>query len=85
MGGSLEVKNVSATGRDHRPRGRAGRMLIDTTTCIGCKACEVACVEWNDLHIEPETPGADAPLVPDDPGHDAVVLEPHQVQRDPVD
>jgi formate dehydrogenase beta subunit len=23
--------------------------LIDTTTCIGCKACEVACVEWNDL------------------------------------
>jgi formate dehydrogenase beta subunit len=21
--------------------------LIDTTTCIGCKACEVACVEWN--------------------------------------
>jgi formate dehydrogenase beta subunit/formate dehydrogenase gamma subunit len=29
-------------------------MLIDTTTCIGCKACEVACVEWNDLEIEPE-------------------------------
>src|SRR5262245_30811124 len=23
--------------------------LIDTTTCIGCKACEVACQEWNDL------------------------------------
>ena len=22
---------------------------IDTTTCIGCKACEVACQEWNDL------------------------------------
>ena len=21
--------------------------LIDTTTCIGCKACEVACQEWN--------------------------------------
>jgi formate dehydrogenase beta subunit len=21
--------------------------LIDTTTCIGCKACEVACLEWN--------------------------------------
>ena len=21
--------------------------LIDTTICIGCKACEVACVEWN--------------------------------------
>jgi formate dehydrogenase iron-sulfur subunit len=23
--------------------------LMDTTTCIGCKACEVACVEWNGL------------------------------------
>jgi len=23
--------------------------LVDTTTCIGCKACEVACLEWNDL------------------------------------
>ena len=23
--------------------------LMDTTTCIGCKACEVACVEWNDM------------------------------------
>jgi formate dehydrogenase beta subunit len=22
---------------------------IDTSTCIGCKACEVACQEWNDL------------------------------------
>jgi formate dehydrogenase iron-sulfur subunit len=22
---------------------------IDTTTCIGCKACEVACQQWNDL------------------------------------
>src|SRR5271155_4145405 len=21
--------------------------LVDTTTCIGCKACEVACLEWN--------------------------------------
>ncbi len=26
---------------------------IDTSTCIGCKACEVACQEWNDL--PPET------------------------------
>jgi formate dehydrogenase iron-sulfur subunit len=27
--------------------------LIDTTTCIGCKACEVACQEWNDLLAVP--------------------------------
>src|SRR5215470_18499506 len=26
--------------------------LIDTSTCIGCKACEVACQEWNDLAPE---------------------------------
>jgi formate dehydrogenase beta subunit len=24
---------------------------IDTSTCIGCKACEVACQEWNDLGV----------------------------------
>jgi len=29
----------------------ASRMgfFTDTTTCIGCKACEVACKQWNDL------------------------------------
>ncbi|OCG09999.1 formate dehydrogenase subunit beta [Gilliamella sp. wkB178] len=26
--------------------------LIDVTTCIGCKACQVACSEWNDLRAE---------------------------------
>jgi formate dehydrogenase iron-sulfur subunit len=32
-------------------RPDAGRMgfFTDTTTCIGCKACEVACKQWNDL------------------------------------
>ncbi|MGG2168748.1 formate dehydrogenase subunit beta, partial [Escherichia coli] len=23
--------------------------LIDVTTCIGCKACQGACSEWNDI------------------------------------
>jgi formate dehydrogenase iron-sulfur subunit len=23
--------------------------LTDSTLCIGCKACEVACKEWNQL------------------------------------
>jgi formate dehydrogenase-N beta subunit len=23
--------------------------LIDVTTCIGCKGCQVACSEWNDI------------------------------------
>src|SRR5690606_14977918 len=26
--------------------------LIDTSQCIGCKACRVACMEWNDLRDE---------------------------------
>ena len=26
--------------------------LVVTSTCIGCKACEVACQEWNDLPPE---------------------------------
>jgi formate dehydrogenase iron-sulfur subunit len=28
-------------------------MLIDTTKCIGCRACQVACKSWNDLPGEP--------------------------------
>ena len=26
--------------------------LIDVTRCIGCKACQAACMEWNDLRPE---------------------------------
>ena len=26
--------------------------LIDTSKCIGCKACQVACMEWNDTRDE---------------------------------
>jgi formate dehydrogenase iron-sulfur subunit len=26
--------------------------LIDVTTCIGCKACQVACSEWNDIRAD---------------------------------
>jgi formate dehydrogenase iron-sulfur subunit len=28
--------------------------LTDPTVCIGCKACEVACKEWNGVPAEPE-------------------------------
>jgi formate dehydrogenase iron-sulfur subunit len=30
------------------PRPRTG-FFTDTSVCIGCKACEVACKEWNDV------------------------------------
>ncbi|MFN3486012.1 MAG: formate dehydrogenase subunit beta [Planctomycetota bacterium] len=55
MKGALEIARMSAA--EPRAAVRPDEqlcMLIDTTTCIGCKACEVACVEWNDLELEPE-------------------------------
>ena len=51
--------------------------LVDTTTCIGCKACEVACAEWNDLPFSPTTFDNTYQTMP----RDALeFLEPHQVQ-----
>jgi formate dehydrogenase iron-sulfur subunit len=37
---------ASAGYRDHPPRMG---FFTDTSVCIGCKACEVACKEWNDV------------------------------------
>jgi formate dehydrogenase iron-sulfur subunit len=39
--------------------------LIDTSTCIGCKACEVACQEWNDLVPEITTQFGTYQTLPD--------------------
>ncbi len=52
------IKALSATTYPGPGAGRSTHTvakLIDTTLCIGCKACEVACQEWND---QPFTPGA---------------------------
>jgi formate dehydrogenase iron-sulfur subunit len=41
---------VPATERAiRRPEVERVGFFTDTTTCIGCKACEVACKQWNDL------------------------------------
>lgn len=53
---ALDVVRVSATSPAPAPGVRVVPQvvkLIDTSTCIGCKACEVACQEWNDLPPEP--------------------------------
>ncbi len=51
---ALEMKNASAGAASPGIRlTQTVAKLIDTSTCIGCKACEVACQEWNDL--PPET------------------------------
>jgi formate dehydrogenase beta subunit len=44
----------AATATTARKNGRA--VLVDTTRCIGCRACEAACSEVNGL-LEPERPG----------------------------
>jgi len=36
----------------HRPAVKEVAKLIDVSTCIGCKACQVACMQWNDLRDE---------------------------------
>ena len=55
---ALEVRQSSASAWGSKTELRNLKVvskLIDTSTCIGCKACEVACQEWNDLHIVPTT------------------------------
>ena len=32
-----------------KPGAQRMGFFTDTTVCIGCKACEVACKQWNDL------------------------------------
>jgi formate dehydrogenase beta subunit len=51
---TLELKRVSATTTPAPGIREAEQVakLIDTSTCIGCKACEVACQQWNDLPPE---------------------------------
>jgi len=50
---SLDIIRRSATTTAPpmaRSRGtQAVAKLIDTSKCIGCKACQTACMEWNDL------------------------------------
>lgn len=47
----MEIKRISASTAPPAGVRESPQVakLIDTTTCIGCKACEVACQEWNDL------------------------------------
>ncbi len=52
--------------------------LVDTSTCIGCKACEVACQEWNDLPPETTVQMGTYQTLPDTDGE---LLEPDQVPR----
>ena len=53
---SLDIKRRSATTSPtpsvREPSVGAVAKLIDVSKCIGCKACQTACMEWNDLRDE---------------------------------
>ncbi|MDB5617154.1 formate dehydrogenase subunit beta [Tardiphaga sp.] len=42
------ASSVAAPARQLEPMAK----LIDVSKCIGCKACQAACLEWNDLREE---------------------------------
>jgi formate dehydrogenase iron-sulfur subunit len=50
---SLDIKRLSATTVPETsvrmPVTGTVAKLIDVSKCIGCKACQTACMEWNDL------------------------------------
>src|SRR5213594_5238298 len=51
---SLDITALSATTTPSpgvRETQKVAK-LIDISKCIGCKACQVACMEWNDLRDE---------------------------------
>ena len=52
---SLDIAKRSATTTP-TPQVRTAvpevAKLIDVSSCIGCKACQVACMQWNDLRPE---------------------------------
>jgi len=53
---SLDIMRLSATTTPppgvREPATGTVAKLIDVTRCIGCKACQTACMEWNDLRDE---------------------------------
>lgn len=51
LDGVIPQEAELTTGRRIEP-GRSYGFFTDTSLCIGCKACEVACKEWNALPAE---------------------------------
>jgi formate dehydrogenase iron-sulfur subunit len=55
---TLQTLDVEARSATSTPSPDVRRIipevakLIDVSSCIGCKACQVACMQWNDLRDE---------------------------------
>ncbi len=53
LGLAIRRKSASPTSStDIRRETVEVSKIVDIDLCIGCKACEVACKEWNDLEVE---------------------------------
>jgi formate dehydrogenase iron-sulfur subunit len=46
---NLKKRSASSQALPAEPLTEVAK-LIDVSKCIGCKACQVACLEWNDMH-----------------------------------
>ncbi|MCS7023744.1 MAG: formate dehydrogenase subunit beta [Bryobacteraceae bacterium] len=55
--------------------------LIDTTLCIGCKACEVACQEWNDQEFSQGVFHNSYQTMPDLAAHFWNLIKFHEVEK----
>lgn len=54
---SLQSLDIAARSATTTPSTQIRKVpevakLIDVSSCIGCKACQVACMQWNDLRDE---------------------------------
>lgn len=47
--GGVIPDEAELTAGERVEAGKSYGFFTDTTLCIGCKACEVACKEWNNL------------------------------------
>jgi formate dehydrogenase iron-sulfur subunit len=53
LGLAIKRRSASpASSTDIRTEAVEVSKLVDIDLCIGCKACEVACKEWNDLPVD---------------------------------
>jgi len=48
----IALRSATTTTTPQARKTPALAKLIDVPSCIGCKACQVACMQWNDLRDE---------------------------------
>lgn len=58
------------------------RMLVDTSKCIGCRACQVACKQWHSLEAEDTTFTGSYQNPPDMSGANLTVAKFTEIEED---